>query len=727
METAGGNAPGYMETTTAGTSQGGPLGASEDAPRRGQKGQCPISADQIRDRWIKGARAVRPQARQYWINRAFLEGQQWIWWDRIRDRVNELPSEDRVRAVINQLWGISRRVISKLTQRELIFEVPPLAPDDAAICGAMVGEAVLRHTWKEHNWENLRTDIEWTRWLGGTAVLGLEWDPTAGVPLGYDPNSGTDFGTGDITAQVYSIGEVCTEPGSRDIEKGRWWVRALALPPDEVKDRYNLPEMPAADAAANLQPWQARVTQTERGEMPVPLTLVITYYERPNPARKQGVVATVVNGSVVEWDYWPFPFKDRLNCVCFRETVIADRWFGATVFSAGVPIQMAINASWSSIIEHMKQAGNARLMVPEGSVDDEEDWNDDPGSIVTYNGAAGEPKYLSPPQMPAWWVQQPETLKAELDDIFAMQDVSKGQAPANIESGVGLSILQDADETPVAMMVKDSAGGWSRYAQMVLQVYSVKVTESRTARVPVDGQRAPMVIRWTGKAFASQTEVEVPLEAIVPRSKAARQAWATALWDRGMLQQNPKLFARIAELPSRDNFTDALDPDLAKAQRENQAMTLGSVCIPEKFDNHATHIAAHNEFRKSERYDSLPEKLRTILDNHVETHANFAAEAMAEMAARQQVSPALEAAPNANESPAAPALHAPGAPPAAPPAGQSQAQLVEQMENSTVAPGDPDVAPGNGDQQPPEVFTPPQGPDFPLPGLRAPSRLGPSL
>ena len=36
---------------------------------------------------------------------------------------------------------------------------------------------------------------------------------------------------------------------------------------------------------------------------------------------------------------------------------------GDTVFTAAVPIQTAFNASWSNIIEHLKLAGNARLVI----------------------------------------------------------------------------------------------------------------------------------------------------------------------------------------------------------------------------------------------------------------------------------------------------------------------------------------------------------------------------
>src|SRR5262249_53810935 len=154
---------------------------------------------------------------------------------------------------------------------------------------------------------------------------------------------------GDTVETCLDVTQVATEPGSRDLEHGYWWIKGVALPPRVVKDMYNLPELPAADAGVMLSPLQRRLMSTDRGTMAVPLTLVLTYYERPGPESKNGQVATVVGQRIVDGVHpWPFPFDDRLNCVAMRETPIDGRWTGDTVVSAAVPVQVALNQSWSS-------------------------------------------------------------------------------------------------------------------------------------------------------------------------------------------------------------------------------------------------------------------------------------------------------------------------------------------------------------------------------------------
>lgn len=653
-----------------------------DMDQGGRERTPTITSDLIMDRYIKGARATRPAARTYWVNRSYLVGQQWIWYNEQRQRIDQMPKSERVRATINTLWGYSRILISKLVQRDLDWDVAPNEPDDASMRGAQLAEAVLRLTSKQRNWEQLREHAAWQTLLGGTAGISLDWDTTAGQPLamggeplGLDADTGRNVGTGEIVETIMSIAEMCTEPGSRDIEKSRWWIRSLALAPEDVKAMYDLPITPEADAVAYLSPYSSRIATVEKGDMPLPLTLVLSYYERPNPTRPEGCVAVVVNNKIVAGpDPWPFPFTDRLNLVVFRETKQADRWWADTIFTAAVPVQTAYNASWSSIIEHMKLAGNARMMVPESLMDDYDSINDSPDSVVPFDNDEGKPEYLSPPAMPSWWVQQPEMLDAVMQSILGVGDVSKGVAPPNIESGVGLSILGEQDQTPLGLATKDMAEGWSRFATLVLRIYEAKVKESRKVKMGRGPQNAaPSVSNWTGKAFAGQVEAHVPIEAIVPRSRAAMQALATALWDRHIIN-DPKQYAKIADLPTRDDFTAALDPDTDKAQRENHDMAMGIHVLPASFDNHGLHIPAHNDFRKSERYERMDPDDAMIVDNHVKAHEVMAAEGVAQQSMRMNVNPNLAAAPNANGTPPlAHPLPPPAAIPSAPTAGERMA------------------------------------------------------
>ena len=152
----------------------------------------------------------------------------------------------------------------------------------------------------------------------------VEWDWRVGTPIGMD-EQGRVHGTGDVKLDVGSIHEMACEPGSRDIETALWWIRGVALPPPEVKRMYGLETEPAADAKAIDTIW--RVTDGEQLTN-VPLTMVLTYYQRPD-GMQPGVVMTAVDGRIVDQGEWPFPFTDRLNISVATVEPIHGGWFAS--------------------------------------------------------------------------------------------------------------------------------------------------------------------------------------------------------------------------------------------------------------------------------------------------------------------------------------------------------------------------------------------------------------
>lgn len=625
---------------------GSMMGEQEPAPLPARPRADVITASKVRELWDKGVKSTRQEREQAAVNMMFLRNKQWVYWNRASGRLEEVPrSPERVRATVARVGPDSRRIIAKLMRRPLQFEVPPTSPDDAAIRGSRIGESALAEAHRKQRWEQTRIDHATSCWEGGVAGLMVEWDASVGTPIGVD-EMGQRVYTGDAKVTALSIHEMACEPGTRDIETARYWVHGVALPPPDVQAMYDLDVEPQADArAVDLV---HRMVDGERSEM-TPLTMVFTYYERPH-SMSEGQVMTVVGNRIVRQSPWPFPFKDRLNVAVAVPEVLHARWFGHTPVSDAVQVQALYNASWSSIIEHMKLAGNARLYVPEGSVQNIEEWTDTPGEAVEYNPINGQrPQYEAPPVMPEWWIRQPGMLEKAMDDILSIHDVSRGSAPTGIESGIALSILSENDDTPVGTLARALGDCWARATSMVLKLYEVRVNESRTSTVQL-GMGIPESVRWTGGDLLGQTEVEVPIDSVMPRSRAAQAAYAMQLYDRQIIT-TPAQLAKVADLPDQDDLVSGIDPDTARAQRENYWMTTGQARLVERTDDHANHINIHRDFVRSERYEYLPEESKTMLQQHMEAHVMFAAQQAAEQGQAAMFSPLAAMLPTVDTQP----------------------------------------------------------------------------
>jgi hypothetical protein len=684
-----------------------------------------LTPQKVRELWDRSSRSIRRERQQAAVNHSFLTNRQWVYWNEGSTRLEQVPRNPaRVRATVPRVGPDSRRIISKLMRRVLVFDVPPSTPDDAAIRASRIAEAALIEAQRAQGWETIRHDHAWLVWEAGVAGLCIDWDWTVGTPVAMD-ELGRAVGTGDSTVQAVSIHEMACEPGTRDIETARWWIRGVALPPADVQEMFNLPTEPAADARAVDTIWMMGDNRTNPGGS-TPLTMVLTYYGRPTGADPGGV-GIVVNDRFVETGPWPFPFTDRLNLAVARVEPEHGRWVGHTPVSDAVGVQALYNASWSSIIEHLKLAGNARLMIPMGSVDDVEDLTDTAGEFIEYNPIGGQrPGYEAPPVMPDWWVRLPDSLGAVLDDIIGIHDVSRGEAPANLQSGVALSILAESDDTPVGAFAKQLGECWGRAASLILKLWEANVKETRNSMAMMPGGM-PEVMSWTGSDLVGQTTAIVPLDSVLPRSRAAQAAYALQLYDRQILK-TPSELAKVADLPDQDDLLAGIDTDTYRAQRENFRMAVGFARTVDTTDDHANHLRIHRDFVRSERYEYLDPRLQGFIQQHMQAHELYAAQQAASQTTAASVSPIAAALPTVATQPVSPAAAAEASQlsemaPSATPGLTHEGQIGGPPGGSPVpgtgGPPAPGLPPGAG-APPPGA---PPGPGAPPPG--APPGMAP--
>lgn len=603
--------------------------------------------------WKLGGEELARQRRDYWLNNSYYLGEQWIWWDRQRRIVQQLPQQysplgpGRARLTINRIAPNVGSVLGRMLGSELAFEALPTSIADDATEGARRSERVLAAYHRVQYWEQARFDEVLAAIMGGTSAIAVEWDGSAGKKLNVDQTTGRIVAIGEPSITSLNVTEFCLETNMRDYMEATHWTQGLALPPAFVKQKYGLAWSPKPDVGTLLSPLQAKLmSDSGRGGANM-LSLVLSHYERPNPRTPKGKYAIVCNGQTIHEEDWPFPF-DRLNLAVFRQRKLAAMWAGTTFLNDAVPIQFAYNHARSVIAEHMKVAGNARLIAPYGAFA-EEDVTDDPASILFWqpDGSPNRPEYLSPPKLPPWMLDEAANLKSELDDVMFVHDTSRGIG-FDRASGQALATLSEKDDGPLATMVFEQRRGWSEIGKMVLEIVGKKATETRKMTIPA-APGIPEVVEWNGKLLRGQYDVTVPMDAVAPRTKAAQMAYAKDLWDRQIIT-DPRQYARMSGLPP-ENFAELLNPDAASAQRENLRMSAGYVEIPEDFEDHAIHIAEHNRFRKSDSYKYANHDVRSLVDDHIKFHEQKAHQEIGAQTLRAAMDPALALAPQGNAPP----------------------------------------------------------------------------
>jgi hypothetical protein len=602
----------------------------------------PPTAAKIVDMWQDADRYLVKERRDYWMNASYYVSHQWIWWDSSRNSVQELSyaneAEKGSRITVDKYGPRTRSLLARLTRAELMWEVQPGGMDDSSMRRQRLQEQLLIGEQRHNNWEDVREMCLLQTLFGGSAAICVDWDPDKGEDYLLDAISQISVPLGGIRLTPVGINEFTLEPGSLNATDARWWIRCTSLPPEQVQERYNLEEIPKADSEAMLSARHRSLLRNRPGGDPPKTTLVYIYYERPTN-RGPGCVVHVVNGEVVLLEEeWPFPFK-HLNISVFRQNKIPNSWVGHTLLTPARDVQYAYNRARSTILEHMRKAANARMMVPSGSVDDADSLTIDPADVLEYNSEIGEPHWQTAPEVPRWISNEAQFLEAELDDIFHTHQTSRGEAPGDRNSGLALALLAEKDDTPLGPMAKDQSLGWGKIAEMTLSLYRMNAESTGINRkvMLLTEQGVPHEIQWSAKDIDEKPTVIVPLDATMPRSKLATQSMITQLAQQfPLVFQNvsAKSLTRMLDLPDPKQFLSQMDPDIAKAEWENGLLMQGVPVIPEDFDVHDAHVNIHNTQRKSPAYELADPQVKQMLDMHVMAHMQFLTNETAAMMAQ---------------------------------------------------------------------------------------------
>lgn len=611
-------------------------------------------ARQIVGRWDEGARILADRRRSYWQNLAFYLGHQWLWWSAQRQMVMPLAQDfsplgkGKARIVINRYGPNIINVVNRLTRSQLAFEVNPSDGGDNIVGGAKLGAKLLEAARVEQSWDRTRFNENLGKLLGGTSFVSIEWDGSAGKALPqYDQASHVFVGTGDTRLSNHNITEAMLEPGVRDQGDARYWISCLSIPVGTAAEHYGLDWLPRADADApsgSLYESLLDGSGRQRGDN---LCNVYTYYERPH-RKSPGVYACVINGVIVHRGPWPFPFE-CLNVRAFRQKPVDGKWYGHTFGDDAWPIQVAYNQARSIISEHMKVHAKIRLAAPQGAFNPE-DLAGGTNDVLWYaaDGFGSKPEYVVPPNMPRWMGEEANNLRDELDNTMHVSDVSRGIGYSRA-AAQALTFLAEQDDSGLGHMVREEQNNWQALGKMYLELAGAKVTETRETSLPLS-KTVTEKIRWTGRELQGQTNVVVPTEAVTPQNSAARMANAKDLWDRKIIT-DPRQYARMSNLPP-DEFEQLLDPDSAKANDENLRMMLGQPVLPEDFDDHAVHIAEHNDrLRKTDSYLYAAPEIRAIVDDHIMYHQHKATNEVARQQKLGEQSAVLPSVPQADAPP----------------------------------------------------------------------------
>lgn len=626
---------------------------------------------------------------------------------------------------INRIRSFARTEHSKFVSQEPTISIVPASSEDADFRAATAGEQVWRSCVSTGYLDTHHSDAQWWKVLTGNGFLKTYWDGQS-----VDPVSG-ELGMvryGAVTPFHLYVPDL-REP---QIEEQPYifngYVKTLAW----AKQRY--PEELKGCAPGELSlnrkidnPATSHITE------PPNSVVVLEVWVKPGATEllPNGGLLHLVGSLLVgitkqiPYNHGSYPythFGHLYSGAFYRESAIDDL----------LELQDEYNDIRSDINRAARVAGRPQFAAQKGSYTIAKHTNE-AGLIVEFNPGFQPPTALLMPELPQYVQAQQDRILSDFDDISGQHDVSRGQAPGRgVTAGTAIAYLQESDDQYLTPQYRSDERAFEKIAKQTLELFVQYVPEKRKVR-SLGADRAFDTMLLSGADIRNGTDVRVEKGSTISTSQVARRADIKEMVGMGML--TPEQGLDLLEMGGSERLKETIDIARSKAQRENiklqnlnevellkdednivedamktaqpedmvealggmeaiAAQGMGPEDVPaafqeavraqmppaieaDDFDLHTIHIDAHNQYRMSQAYEQLPDKVKAEFEKHIASHQQFL---MMQQVEQMQA--------NA------------GFPEGAPPSEDQIAETLASGGMSVPAPGMPDMAPPGGTSEP---------------------------
>lgn len=573
-------------------------------------------------------------------NTAYLLGFDSIYFDARSKQfrsVGAYPNQPQKSKVhVNLILPTVQNRCARLCKNPPRYDVIPDSMDQEAKDAARLSLKALNNKWNEERMNEKRIDL--TMWVqqAGYAFLKTCWDPSKGRGIPSQDANGepTIEHEGDIRYDVVSPLEVFIDPHAKYLHEAQWLIHAKVRHLSYFRERYPETGKQVKEEGAwllsvqNLQKIQQmnqKGSGSQGSEAMNNCAIELAYYERPSKQYPGGRQIVIANGVLCEYKALPI---DEIPFAKFDDVKVAGKFHSESIITHLRPIQDQMNRNMRRKAEYLNKGLNLKFIAAKGHGLSEESLTDNT-EVLQYNNVPGSeaPKAVNPPQMPQYVYTDTESLRSYFSELSGISEPSKGQMPSASIPGIGMQILQEADETRIGIVVESNENSYADVGRHTLKYMNKYFTTPRYIKEG-GGNQEYTITAYTKDDLRGQTDVTVIRGSTLPNSKVLKRQELLNVYSQGILGDpaDPILRRRITQQLEYGDIAGVWEDQMiddAQIQRTIEQMEQG---LPPEFsedDNHLAHFEAKNRLRKSEKFLTYPPEVQQLFLNDIAQHKAF--------------------------------------------------------------------------------------------------------
>lgn len=570
---------------------------------------------------LKTARSARMAVeRQWYTNIAFFFGKQWITWQSsgnfsMARMVEPAAPPWRVRLTVNKIRQYIRAELARMNSSPPRGFIMPASSDSEDQARARSAQIILDHLVDSSDLDLKQEIADLWAILCGTSFLKVFYDSGA-VDNTVNPTT-----LGKINTVALSPFHVLVPNLDVPLLSDQPWVcHSAILPLSNLQAAYGEAAIGLKEeehSADNLEERLFNAMQITDKKATSQGIEVKELWLTPSVEWPEGGLIVVAQERLLYRG--PNPYEHGMLPIIKREHTLTNRFYASTFVDDMIQLQKEYNRSRSQVIESKNRMTRPQWIAEMGSVDVKA-MTSEPGAVIQHRPGSRPPGVVQMASLPGYVFENMSAIREEMDDTASQHPVSRGDVPPNVEAATAISYLQERDDGPISYAIRSKERSYQWIGRQFLGLAIQFWDAQRTVTVVGKNNNFESYL-LSGSDIKGATDYHVVKGSAQPVSRAARKAELLELGKMGIVPQHKLL--QYLEFPELGKLYEELQADARQAQRQNLMMSKGEYADVEPWHDHLAHIAEHNEFRKMEEYENLPDPIKNLFRVHVYYHMRF--------------------------------------------------------------------------------------------------------
>ena len=526
-----------------------------------------------------------------------------------------------VQTKVNHFRNIAQNMINLITTSRPTMEATALNTDSKSTAQAELANGLLEYYMREKRLEDVLTKAVEYAVVLGSGYVKLAWNATIGEVATDDDKeeivneeTGAPIYEGDIEADTLSPFDVFVD-STKESQKHDWMLARTKKNKFDVSAKY--PEykdsIEAIKTMDKIEPNNFYIFgMTETSDI-----AVYEFYHNKTESLPQGRYILFLDDGVVLYD-GPLPYK-RIPIYRVSPADILGTPFGYTNMFDLLPLQDALDATFSTILSNQNAFGVQSLLVPSGGNVSYESLSGGL-SFIECDFSRGKPEAINFTKTPKEVFDFLGITIQQMETISGMNAVIRGNPDASLRSGTSLALVQNNAIQFMNTLARQYNQLIEDVGTGIIQILQVFATTRRVAAIVGINKRS-YLRRFSGEDLSNISRVGVISANPLTRTTSGKKEMASELLQYQLLK-DPMQYLQIMQTGSLDQAVDDETKILNELQSENEALLNGEKPIAIIIDQHLRHIKKHQDLIGDHDMRKDP----TLLENtlaHIQDHIDI--------------------------------------------------------------------------------------------------------